>query len=318
MAISVDTCPDLCARQGTTKRHEVSVFGVWMRLVAVACRVFTGVAVILALLGLARVLPAARRLVPRYMRHFYKALLATCRITVAVDGPRTTFSTPGTPVLVVANHVSWLDVIVLGSLQPVTMISKGEVKQWPLIGAVAAKLGTIFLDRTSYDDVARTRVVAGHALRKGTVVATFPEGTTTCGRGIGNFRAAMFQAAADTGTPVRPVALAFLDRDARLTTAASFIGDMSLLDCIRSVLGQRGITVQVAIRPLIMPTQVRPIDSRKALRQAAVDSISEALAPYVDPYAEHRRPSTCQARPIVVPRPDDLVAELGLPSSLIG
>ena len=318
MAISVETCPELCARQGTTKRHEVSSVGVWVRLAGVACRLFVGVTVILSLLGIARLLPIARRLVPSYMRHFYRTLLASCRITVAVDGPRTTFAAPGTPVLVVANHVSWLDVIVLGSLQPTTMISKAEIEQWPLIGAIAAKLGTIFLDRTSYDDVARTRVVAGHALRSGTSVATFPEGTTTCGRGIGDFRSAMFQAAADTGTPVRPVALSFLDRDAKLTTAASFIGDMSLLDSLRSVLGQREMTVQVAIRPLIMPTQVRPIGSRKAMRQAAVDSIGEALAPHVNPYAEHRRASTCQARPIVAPEREDLVAQLDLPSSLIG
>ncbi|PRZ32770.1 1-acyl-sn-glycerol-3-phosphate acyltransferase [Antricoccus suffuscus] len=318
MAISVTTCPDLCARQGTTKRHEVAAFAVWVRLAALVSRVLIGAMVIFALLALARVIPVTRRLVSTYMRHLYKTLLKTCRVKVAVDGPRTTFAAPGTPVLVVANHVSWLDVIVLGSLQSVTMISKAEVEHWPLIGAIAAKLGTIFLDRTSYDDVARTRVVAGHALRGGALVATFPEGTTTCGRGLGDFRSAMFQAAADTGTPVRPVALSFLDRDAKLTTAASFIGDMSLWDSIRSVLGQREMTVRVSIRPLIMPTQVRPIGSRKALRQAAVDSIGEALAPYVDPYAEHRRPSTCQARPIVVPERDDLVAELELPSTLIG
>lgn len=318
MAISVETCPDLCARQGTAKRHEVSSFAIWMRLVALACRVLVGAVVILTLLGIARIVPVARRLVPRYMRHLFQRLLAGCRITVAVDGPRTTFTAPGTSVLVVANHVSWLDVIVLGSLQPVTMISKAEVEQWPLIGAIAAKVGTIFLDRTSYDDVARTRVVAGHALRAGTSVATFPEGTTTCGRGIGDFRSAMFQAAADTGTSVRPVALSFLDREARLTTAASFIGDLSLLESVRSVLGQREMTVRVAIRPLVMPTQVRPIGSRKAMRQAAVDSIGEALAPYVDPYAAHRRPGTCQARRIVVPEHADRVHQFDLLSSLIG
>lgn len=167
MAISVQTCRACVPGQGTTKRHEASSFGAYLRLVAVACRMFVGVAVVFMLLGIARVLPAARLLVPRYMRHFYKALLATCRITAAVDGPRTNFVAPVTPVRVVANHVSCLDVIVLGSLQPVTMISKAEVKQWPLIGAVAAKLGTIFLARTSYDNVARTRVVAGYALREG-------------------------------------------------------------------------------------------------------------------------------------------------------
>lgn len=93
---------------------------------------------------------------------------------------------------------------------------------------------------------------------------------------------------------------------------------MSLLDSIRRVLGQRGMTVQVVIRELIMPAQVRPNGSRKALRQAAVDSISEALAPYVDPYSEHRRPSTCRAHPIVVPQADGLVSEVELPSLLIG
>ena len=317
MAITVQTCPELCARQGTTKRHEIATLAVWMRLLRVTVRLLVGIGVVLALLALSRLSPALRRIVPPYMRHLYRKILKASHVDVIVDGPGTTFAVPGSAVLVVGNHVSWLDVVVLGSIQPVTMISKTEVREWPLIGAIAVKLGTIFLDRTSYDDVAATRSIAGEALREGKVVATFPEGTTTCGRGVGEFRSAMFQAAADAGVAVRPVALSYLDSDGNLTTAASFVGEMSLLQSVRNVLAQRYLTVKVAIRPLVVPTQVRPMSSRKALRQAAADSIGEALAPYVGKYDDHKRVITCQSGPIMVAEHENLLVGLDAPKSLL-
>lgn len=165
---------------------------------------------------------------------------------------------PARRALVVANHVSWLDVLVLLAIGPVRLLAKREVAGWPLVGGLARRLGTVFVDRTKPRSLTTTVADVAVHLGAGAVVAVFPEGTTWCGRSGGAFRPALFQAAVDAGVPVVPVTLAFN------STAAAFVGDETLLDSVRRVLAAPGLVVRVEVHP---PLRLSADSGRPAARR---------------------------------------------------
>jgi 1-acyl-sn-glycerol-3-phosphate acyltransferase len=140
------------------------------------------------------------------------------------------FGPPGAGVLVVSNQVSWLDLVALGAVQPLRMVAKSEVRAWPVIGPLARRAGTVFVDRERLSTLLRTVAAVSGALAGGAAIGAFPEGTTWCGLASGRFRPAVFQAAVDTATSVRPVALRYRLTGAGTTTVVSFVGSRSAGD----------------------------------------------------------------------------------------
>ncbi|WP_106848788.1 1-acyl-sn-glycerol-3-phosphate acyltransferase [Blastococcus sp. Marseille-P5729] len=303
-----ESCPHLCARQGITRRHEAGLALMARRVLAILQVLIVGMCGIALRSTTDRL--RRRRRTPAYVARTYRRLIEACGIELDIVGVRRTFADRGEPVLVVGNHVSWLDVMAYGAVQPVTMVSKKEIGQWPLIGDVAKAAGTIFIDRENYRAVDEVRKEVGRRMRAGEVVATFPEATTTCGRGMAPLFPAMFQAAIDVGVPVQPVAFSWLDRNGEITTAGAYVGEQPLLDSIKAIISQRGLTLRIEILPRIMPKHVRPIDDRKALRTAAAESIATALDQTVGEWEAHLRPATCQAARIELPVLSDPLAEL--------
>ncbi len=171
-----------------------------------------------------------------------RALLAALGIRVLRRGPA---PRPGS--LLVANHVSWLDIVALVALGGPRLVAKREVRGWAGIGWLAAATGTIFVDRRRPRSLPATVAEVGAALRAGRSVAVFPEGTTFCGVTGGRFRPAMFQAAIDVGAPVVPVAIAYD------STAAAFIGDDTLWSSVCRVAGLRSLTVTVLLASALRP-----------------------------------------------------------------
>ncbi|WP_134323815.1 lysophospholipid acyltransferase family protein [Cumulibacter soli] len=314
-----ESCPHLCARSGVTCRHEVSRWRVAMRLLALF-RVAIAGAFGIALRRATDVITRRGR-TPAYVAEVYRKLLNSAGIQVRITGVRRDFADGGEAVLVVANHVSWLDVMAYAWVQPVTMVSKKEIGDWPVIGAVARAAGTIFIDRHNPRAVARTERLVASRLRAGGIVATFPEATTTCGRGLGRMFPAMFQAAVDADVPVQPVAFTWLDRHGAITTAGAYVGDQPLLESIRMIVSQRDLVLQIDILPRIMPKHVRPMNDRKALRTAAAERIALALDPSVGDWNAHLRPATCVAGVLPIPLVDDPLVELdviaGLPRDAV-
>jgi 1-acyl-sn-glycerol-3-phosphate acyltransferase len=163
--------------------------------------------------------------------------------------------------LLVANHISWLDIVAILAVSPARLVAKHEVRRWPLVGAMAAAGGTIFVDRSRPRQLPKTVAEAAAALRGGGVVAVFPEGTTRCGAGGAHgrgpacgFRPAMFQAAIDAGAVVVPLALGYHTRqDLNGTTAAAFIGEESLWASLRRVVAVSDLVVTVAASPAVHP-----------------------------------------------------------------
>lgn len=156
-----------------------------------------------------------------------------------------------TGALLVANHVSWLDIHVLHSLLPVRFVSKSEVRDWPLIGWLAVQVGTVFLMRAKKSDTLRVNQLMVQHLRERALLALFPEGTTTDGGQLLPFYPSLFQPVLEARAPVWPARLRYLDTQGRRSEAAAYYGDMSLADSLWRVLRQGGITVEVEFLPRI-------------------------------------------------------------------
>jgi 1-acyl-sn-glycerol-3-phosphate acyltransferase len=130
---------------------------------------------------------------------------------------------PERPCVLVANHLSYLDPLVILSQVAAAPIAKAEVADWPMIGPAARALGVSFVDRGSMLRRARVLRRAVTALREGVSVLNFPEGTTTRGDTILPFHRGIFGAAMLAEVPVVPLALTYEDRDLAWTDNATFL-----------------------------------------------------------------------------------------------
>ncbi|MFI8215147.1 lysophospholipid acyltransferase family protein [Streptomyces sp. NPDC085932] len=223
------------------------------RLVPRAVLRLTGVALLL-LAGIA-LLPLGGRVPAGLVRRWCRWIVRAAGVRVRVTGAT---AVPAGGLLLVANHISWLDIPLLAAVRPARMLAKTEVRRWPVAGPLAARGGVLFIDRDRLRALPDTVARITHALREGTAVAAFPEGSTWCGRAQGTFRRAVFQAALDARVPVQPVRIAYRlaagpGRDAGATTAAAFVGDDTLLASLWRVATTRGLIAEVEVRAPIPP-----------------------------------------------------------------
>ncbi|MEO8542238.1 MAG: lysophospholipid acyltransferase family protein [Burkholderiaceae bacterium] len=149
------------------------------------------------------------------------------------------------PVLLVSNHISWLDILVLHAARHCRFVSKSDVRQWPLIGRLATGAGTLYVERRSRRDAMRVVHVMAQALRDGEILAIFPEGTTGDGGVLLPFHANLLQAAISTNVPIQPIALRFVDALGQVTQAASYMGDESLAGSLWRTLCTPGVVAHV-------------------------------------------------------------------------
>jgi 1-acyl-sn-glycerol-3-phosphate acyltransferase len=152
--------------------------------------------------------------------------------------------------LLVANHISWLDIMVVHAVLPqARFVSKADVKEWPLVARLVDAGGTLYLERERKRDAFRVIHVMAEALRSGQTVAIFPEGTTSTGHGLLPFHANLLQAAIATATPVQPAALRFSDATHAVSEALEFVGETTLLQSLwRSACGD-GVVARLALLP---------------------------------------------------------------------
>ncbi|MDT3397217.1 1-acyl-sn-glycerol-3-phosphate acyltransferase [Streptomyces sp. B1866] len=181
---------------------------------------------------------------------------------------------PGT--LVVANHISWLDIVALLAVEPVTMLAKREVAGWPVVGRLTRRAGTLFIDRDRLRGLPETVAELSARLRAGQSVAVFPQGVTWCSGAAGRFRRAAFQAALDAGAPVRPVTLGYYQHGTASTVAA-FVGEDGFASSLRRVLGADGLTVRVTVHEPVLAA--RGADDRRALAARAQAVVGGARLP---------------------------------------
>lgn len=137
------------------------------------------------------------------------------------------------PLLLAANHISWLDIVVMHSARYCRFVSKADVQRWPVIGTMATGAGTLFIQRESRRDAMRVVHHMAESLSAGDVLAIFPEGTTSDGVSLLPFHANLFQAAIAANAPVLPIALRFTDvATGQDSLAPCYINDDTLVRSI--------------------------------------------------------------------------------------
>ncbi|MEQ1546421.1 lysophospholipid acyltransferase family protein [Methyloglobulus sp.] len=150
--------------------------------------------------------------------------------------------------LMVSNHISWLDIIVLGSFSSAHFVAKSDILAWPIIGYLAKRGGTVFVRR---GDKQQARAIAEEIIwllkQNGTVIA-FPEGTTTKGDEVLPFHASLFQSAVLAKAPVQPVAMNYLGETKQY---APFVGEDAFIPHLIKMLSLDKIEVSVDFLPCI-------------------------------------------------------------------
>ena len=135
-----------------------------------------------------------------------RGMLAIMGIEVRVKG-----HPAAGPVLMTANHISWLDILVMHAACHCRFVAKSEIQNWPLLGVLTTGGGSLYIERSSNRDAMRLVHHMADALRQGDVLAVFPEGGTGDGVNLLPFHANLLQAAVSAGAPLQPVALQFVE-----------------------------------------------------------------------------------------------------------
>jgi 1-acyl-sn-glycerol-3-phosphate acyltransferase len=206
----------------------------------------------------------------RYVQRWSRVLLAICGVSVQ--------QTPGAVALehamIVANHVSWLDIFVINAMHPCHFVAKSEIREWPLLGYLAAKGGTVFLARGNRRELRHTFKGMVAALQAGERVAFFPEGTTGAQGAVLPFHANLFEAAVDAGALVQPYALRYVDARGEWHPSIDFTGETTFAQSMIKVLS--GARIQARL------TCLEPLPAahahRRDLARAAHDAVDAALA----------------------------------------
>mgnify|MGYP003614349564 FL=1 len=168
----------------------------------------------------------------------------------------------GRGMLIVANHVSWLDIFILATLYPCSFIGMKEIKRWPIIGTVARNAGTVFIDRKNRKDIDPINAAIAASLEKGQ-------------SGVLPFKAALFQSAINADAPIQPVALRYYDENGQRTTQPTF-DDVNLLQSFWRIISMPEIRVKVDRAHRIFP-QNYPQADRFVLKDMAEQVISEKV-----------------------------------------
>jgi 1-acyl-sn-glycerol-3-phosphate acyltransferase len=207
----------------------------------------------------------------RYNKRWSAGLLAILRIEIQLqiaDG--VDIHRAG---LVVANHVSWLDIFIINAVSPCRFVAKADIRHWPVIGWLCAQGGTIFIARGRQREVRRVYQGLVDGLEANERIAFFPEGTTAAQGELLPFHASLFEAAIEARLAVQPCALRYVDRHGSLHKGADFVGDMSFAESVLLIIRSEPMTAQLMVLPAIETTGAQ----RRELAQKARSVIGSAL-----------------------------------------
>jgi len=203
------------------------------------------------------ILISTKRQQEKIIQFWCKRLLSIFEIKVEVQGLNNLLFNQK-QYLIVANHISWMDIIVIQSIKPSIFVAKSDVASWPLFGWVAQMTGTIFIKREKVSDIKKALKKMKRRLIKRSV-CIFPEGTSTNGRYLLPFKSNLFQSSIDTNKSILPLFLRYKQKG-MYSDKVAFIDDMSLVDSIMKIKKEIDISVEVEV---LQP--IRPRGNRKEL-----------------------------------------------------
>jgi 1-acyl-sn-glycerol-3-phosphate acyltransferase len=171
--------------------------------------------------------------------------------------------------LLVSNHVSWLDIYLINSLHPVAFVSKADVRNWPLIGWLAKHNDTIFLQRGSRGHAHVINQEMASVLSDGCPVTVFPEGTTTEGNLVLHFHGALLQPALSVGAQLVPLSVRYFEGNTpdKPSLIAAYAGDTSLGQSLWAIAGSKGLTARLSILDALVGNdrKVLAVEARSAI-----------------------------------------------------
>jgi len=228
---------------------------------------------------LARLLPTAARRLPH---HYHRAVCRLIGVRIATEG----VVERDRPVLIVANHVSWLDIPVLSAVAPVTFIAKREVADWPMVGQLARLQGVIFVDRKRRQGADRTVQEIADRLRQGGAIVLFAEGTSSDGASVRPFMSTLFAAIEEIGRAgggeriaIQTIGLAYRRIHGLPVTRTDrpmigFYGDMDMRAHALDLLGAGPVDAKVRIGPALA---LSAFADRKSLARACETAVRAAV-----------------------------------------
>ncbi|MBJ7310545.1 1-acyl-sn-glycerol-3-phosphate acyltransferase [Rugamonas sp. CCM 8940] len=217
-----------------------------------------------------------------HIRRWSRRLMAICNVTVEQTANGQAILPHA---MMVANHVSWLDIFVINSLYPCRFVAKAEIRAWPLLGWLAQQAGTVFISRGSRRDLRHIFKGLVHSLQAGERVAFFPEGTTAVQGNLLPFHANLFEAAIDAKVLVQPLALAYVDPAGRPHGTIDFVGEMTFAASLVAILGGAPVTARLSCLAGLVSDGAH----RRELAEAAHQAVAGALG--ITPAAGHAPPS---------------------------
>ena len=240
----------------------------WWRLARFALHLLRGLAVTAFLFPL-----QSKERRKREIEHWSMQLLTLLGVRLFLHGSPAPYGV--CPLMLVANHVSWLDIFAIDAIMPARFVAKSEVRRWPLIGWLCARAGTLFIDRNRRHDTAGVNTLVSEALRDGDVFAVFPEGTTSDGSTLLKFHASLLEPALEAEAAIQPIALWYDRTDGTPCTEVAYHGERSVWDVLMGVTSQSEILVHVCfLDPIIAMDR-----GRRDVAREAYDAILLTLFP---------------------------------------
>jgi 1-acyl-sn-glycerol-3-phosphate acyltransferase len=246
-----------------------------LRAALLLVHIVAGLATVLLVFPFVR-LPVRNRIIKAWSYLLVRACGARISVKgepIAAEVARTGIGSGSLGRLVVANHVSWIDVFAINAVLPCRFVAKAEIGRWPLLGALVTRSGTLYIERGRRHAVAAMNHRVRDHLKAGDSIAVFPEGTTTDGSELLPFHSNLLAPVVDAGAPIWPLAVRYLERGAP-STAAAFVGDMDLATSLARILAARGLMIEIVV---LAPLNGNDHGNRHALARAARESIAAAL-----------------------------------------
>lgn len=210
-----------------------------------------------------------RDILPKYIQAFCRNGAGAFGVKIVEVEP-----VPKTHALWVSNHISWMDIPVIGSVSPAFFLSKAEVVKMPVFGPLAKVAGTLFIQRGSGDAGSVASQMA-EFLQKGYSVVFFPEGTTTDGTKVKRVHGRLLQASIDTNIPIQPIVICYLNEEGQLDDQVPYFGGIGLKESLFKVMDSKPITAYVLPLEPILPEGKTFRDLAKILQERMNDGLRD-------------------------------------------
>ncbi|WP_296403911.1 lysophospholipid acyltransferase family protein [Psychrobacter sp.] len=193
-----------------------------------------------------------REILPKYIQAFCRKAANAVGVKIIEVEP-----IPKTHALWASNHISWMDIPVIGSLSPAFFLSKAEVAEMPIMGPLAKVSGSLFIKRGSGDAGSVASQMANF-LKLGYSIVFFPEATTTDGRHIKKLHGKLLQASIDANKPIQPLVLCYVNKEGKLDDKVPYYGGIKLKDSLMNVIDGDLVTAYVLpLQPLYPKDKTR-------------------------------------------------------------